>query len=98
MATQQTTTNSQFSINWKDLTRGLLIAVITAVLTAVLDGLNKGSLDLDWKSIGVIALTAGVSYLVKNYFTPSEIVIVNPPKEAVKAVKQGDAEVKVQSK
>lgn len=88
MATTQT--NQQYSLNMRDLLRGLLIAVITAVLTAMLDALNLGGINnLNWETIGVVGLTAGVSYLVKNYFTPTEIVVIKPPEKAVTAVKEG---------
>lgn len=87
-----TQTNKQYTLNYRDLLRGLLIAVITAVLTSALDALNVGGIDnLNWKSIGVIGLTAGISYLVKNYFTPTEIVVVDPPKAAVTQAKEGAA-------
>lgn len=84
-------TNKQFTINYRDVLRGVVVAVLTAALTALLDGLQVNGLNLDWKSIGIIGLTAGVSYLVKNVFTPTEIVVVNPTKEAVNQVKEGAA-------
>jgi len=88
MATTQT--NSQFSINFRDLSRGLLVAAITAGLTALLSALQEGGIEkLDWKTIGVVSLTAGVSYLVKNFFTPSEVVATNASDATVKAVKEG---------
>jgi len=88
MATTQT--NTQFSINYRDLLRGLLVSAITAGLTALLSALQAGGVEkLDWKTIGVLSLTAGVSYLVKNFFTPSEVVATNASDAAVKAVKDG---------
>lgn len=91
MATTATTqTNSQFSINYRDLLRGLLIAVVTSTLTALLGVLQTSGLDhLNWKEIGVIGLTSGVAYLVKNFFSPTEIVVQNPTANAVTAVKEG---------
>lgn len=88
MATTQT--NQQYTLNYRDALRGLLVAIITAVLTAALDALNVGGIDsMNWKTIGVVGLTAGISYLVKNFFTPTEIVVINPPQKAVSEVKQG---------
>ena len=92
-----TKTNQQYSINWSDLARGLLIAVLTAVFTTVLDQIQTLGLTLDWKEIGVIALTAGISYVLKNFLTPTEIVVVNPPADAVADVKKG-ASVEVSGK
>lgn len=97
MATTATTqTNQQYRLNWRDITRGLLIAVLTAVVTAVYEAISQGGLEtIEWKEIGGIALSAGLAYLIKNFFTPTEIVVVNPPEHAVTAVKSGEADVKV---
>lgn len=53
-------------LNWKDLLKGLAVAVIMAVLTTVYDLLNTGS-ALDYKKIGLVALGAGIAYLIKNF-------------------------------
>ena len=87
MATVQT--NKQYTINYRDLLRGLLITVGTAVGTAILDALNAGGLSLDWKQIGLIALTAGISYILKNFLTPTEVVVSNATKDVVNQVKKG---------
>ncbi len=94
-AVPSTQTNKQYSLNYRDALRGLLVAVLTATLTAILDALNVNGIDhLNWKAVGIIGLTAGISYLVKNFFTPTEIVVVNPPQQAVSAVESG-APIKV---
>lgn len=90
MATTQT--NKQYSLNYRDLLRGLLIAVLTAVLTSIYELIQQGGLQsIEWKEVLAIAVTAGLSYLIKNYFTPTEIVVVNPPQQAVDAAKEGAA-------
>lgn len=73
MATVQT--SKQFTINWRDITKGLVIAAISPVIPIVSDTINSGSLTFDWKHIGLTALSAVVAYLVKNFFTPSQTVI-----------------------
>lgn len=70
-----TTTSSQFSLNFTDLAKGLLLAVISAVLTTIETSLSAGSLTFDWKAIGIVAATTAVSYLAKNFFTPAQTVI-----------------------
>ncbi len=59
------------SLNWLDLGKGLILAAITSVLTIVTQTLQAGSLTFDWKAIGITALTAGLAYLTKNFFTPT---------------------------
>ena len=68
-------TSEQYTIGWKDGLRSLLIAVVTPVIDVIIQSLNEGSLTFDWKRIAVTGLSAGLAYLAKNYFTPSEIVI-----------------------
>lgn len=92
---QTTTTSKQFTINLTDIWKGLLVAVITPVLTVVLDSLNSGSLTFDWKHIGITALTAGIAYIIKNFLSTSKIVVHDATPEVVEAVKDGNAEVKV---
>lgn len=91
--TPVTTTSKQWTLNAKDFLKGLLIAVIAAVVPVIMDSINEESLTFNWKKIGTVALAAGLAYLLKNLMTPSQIVITNP--EMAKEVKEGDAEVKV---
>lgn len=66
-------TSPKFSLNWRDLLKGLGLSVGTAVLNIVLDSLNAGDLNFDWKKIGTVAITVAVAYLVKNFFTPAMV-------------------------
>lgn len=93
MATTQT--NTQYTLNWKDAARGLLMAALGAVLVFLQSSFENGEVVFEWNKIINVAIIAGVGYLIKNFFTPSEIVIVNPPKDEIAAVKKGQAEVKV---
>ena len=58
-------------LNLFDLGKGLIVAVIGAVLTAVLAIVQSGTLPTlaDLQKIGIVALTVGISYLLKNLFT-----------------------------
>ena len=60
--------NKLFTVNVKDAIRGVLMAVISAVLTVILQVLQNGS-AIDWKAVGVVALIAGISYILKNFFS-----------------------------
>ena len=73
--TKVVTTPGPGSINWKDIAKGLLVAVITPVFTIALQSVNDGSLTFDWKAIGLTALSAGLAYLSKNFFSPSQDII-----------------------
>lgn len=91
--TPTTTTSKQFTISISDVWKGLIVAIITPVLTVIINSLQQGALTFDWKAIGITALTAGIAYIVKNFLTPSAVVIKNP--DLAEKVKEGDAEVKV---
>lgn len=89
-------TSQQFRVNSHDVLRGLLVAVITPVLTIIMTSLNAGELIFNWKAIGLVAVGAAVAYIIKNFLTPAAIIISAPP-AIVEDVKNGDATVKVTS-
>jgi hypothetical protein len=95
MATQTVTTSKQFTFSMNDVWKGLLVAVITPVITIIMNSLEAGSLTFNWKAIGITALTAGLAYVLKNFFTPAKIVVTGAAPETVQAVKDGDIDVKV---
>jgi len=74
-----TSTSKQFTINLSDFWKGLIVAVISPVFTIILQSLNAGSLTFDWKAIWATALIGILSYLSKNFFSPSATVITPPP-------------------
>jgi len=74
MATE-VTTSKQFSINWKDIIRGLLMAVLTPVILIIQQSISAGEFTFNWKQIGMAAIAGGFAYLVKNFFTPAQTVI-----------------------
>ena len=58
--------NSNFlNLNKYDLLKGLLVAIITAVLTGVYNALQSG-VAIDWKIVLTTGVTAGIGYLLKN--------------------------------
>lgn len=59
------------TLNTADFIKGLIISVLSSVLTVVYQTVEAGSLVFDWKSIGTIALTSGLAYIMKNLFTNS---------------------------
>lgn len=71
--TKQTSARGRLDKN--DLLKGLLMAVGTAIATALYDTLNAGSLSFDWKKIGIAGGLAGLVYLMKNLFTPAQTIV-----------------------
>lgn len=64
-------TSNFLSLNWLDLGKGLLMAILTPVVVVIQQSLEAGVFTFDWKSIGVAAIGGGVAYLIKNFFTSS---------------------------
>ena len=64
--------NSTFlNLNSSDFLKGLIMAVLSTVITVVYQTVEAGSLVFDWKAIGTMALTSGLAYIMKNIFTNS---------------------------
>jgi hypothetical protein len=67
--------NSDFlRLNAKDFLKGLLVAVIMAFVSSLHEVLIAGTFDFTWlvmKPIVMVSLGAGLSYLIKNFFTNS---------------------------
>lgn len=61
-----------FKLNAKDFLKGLIVAVLGAVLQVVIDTVSSGTLSFDWAAIGKLALSAAGIYLTKNLLTNSK--------------------------
>lgn len=61
-------------LNLQDFIKGVLVAVLTAILIALQPMIERGALPTleELKAIGIVGVTAGVSYLVKNLVTNSK--------------------------
>ncbi len=62
------------SLDWKDFSRGLLIAFLTAVLTGVINLLDAGAV-FSWitlKPVLIAGISAALSYLLKCLATNSQ--------------------------
>lgn len=60
------------NLNSSDFLKGLLMAVLSSVITVVYQTVEAGSLVFDWKAIGTMALTSALAYIMKNLFTNSK--------------------------
>jgi hypothetical protein len=73
-----------FELNLRDLVKGMIVAALTVVVTALGTSLQNQSLPTveQWQQIGMMALAAGLSYFLKNFFTNSEDKFLAPdPKD-----------------
>ena len=62
------------TLDWKDFSRGLLIAFLTAVLTGVINILDNGTVFtwLTLKPVLIAGISAALSYLLKCLATNSQ--------------------------
>jgi len=66
------------NLNAQDLVKGFVVAFLSAALTglvAILESSALPSLD-DLQKAAVVGVTAGLSYLVKNFLTNSHDVLL----------------------
>lgn len=56
-----------FKLGWQDLIKGLIIAVLSAVLTMLINQLQNGSID--WNNVLNVVAIATMSYLLKQLGT-----------------------------
>ena len=66
-------TSNLYTLDFKDLLKGLIVAIGSAVVTTIQTSLQSGSLDFNWQLIGTAALGAGIANLGKNFFTSASI-------------------------
>lgn len=64
--------SSMFSLDWKNIINGLIVAVGGAVCSALLQILNTPGFDVgtfSWQQVGTVALGAAISYIAKKFFS-----------------------------
>jgi len=57
------------TINWSDLVKGLILAIITGVGEYIYNILNSGTFNIDFRAVGSLALKIFVCYLIKQILT-----------------------------
>lgn len=82
--------SAQFALKWRDFLRGFIMSVGTPVIYALQELIPGWNIDPILK----IAISAGLTYLLKNFFEPTKILEVNPSKEKVEQTKINNIEVK----
>ena len=64
--------SSFLSLNTKDFIKGLVVAVLTSVITIIYTSLQAGSLEFNWKLIASTGLSSALAYILKNLVTNSD--------------------------
>ena len=59
-----------FKLNLRDFLRGLLVAILTAIIAVIYEAIQTGS-GIDWKLVIIAGVTAALGYLSTNLFTNS---------------------------
>lgn len=62
------------NLNWKDIAKGFVVAVVMAILTGVYTGIQANQFPVtwnDWRIILIASLGAGIAYLLKNLVSNS---------------------------
>lgn len=63
-----------FRVNFKDIVKGLITSILTAVVSGVYTTVNSGAIPTptDLKVISFTGATAGIGYILKNVLTNSD--------------------------
>lgn len=72
-----------FDLKWREVGRGLAVAVFGAVITVVYTGLQSGLtvFEIDWQAVGNTALIAGLSYVMQKFLRNSNDEILKKEKK-----------------
>lgn len=84
----KTVLSKQYSLKWRDALRGLIVSVLAAVITVIQVSIDAGDLNFDWKKIGTVALSAGIAYVVKNFFEPAKVITTTVGNSEAERVEQ----------
>lgn len=87
-----TVTSKRFTLNLSDGMKAFIVAVGTPVLYLLQEMIPGWNVSPLLKA----AIAATVTYLLKNFFTASAVVVKDVPNTTVDAVKSGDAKVNIQ--
>ena len=60
------------NIDFKDVIKGLLMAIIGAVIGVLLESFEKGEFAINWKLITATALAAGLGYIKMRFLSNNQ--------------------------
>jgi hypothetical protein len=61
-----------FSLSKSDVVKAFVIAVLTPAVGYLYQILQGGGDGLDWAQLGKLALSGGVAYIIKQYFSDNQ--------------------------
>lgn len=74
----QVITSKKFSLQWRDVLRGFIMAGLTSALVVVQQSVESGELKFNWHSICMAAIGGGVAYLLKNWLIePAKTIVTS---------------------
>jgi len=65
-------TSKKFRLNWVDIAKGGIIAIITPCVVIIQSSLDLGILTFNWKQIAMAAVGGFFAYLTKNFLSNSQ--------------------------
>jgi hypothetical protein len=66
--------SKQFTLAWRDIARGLIMAVLTPALFIIQQSIDAGIWVFDWHTIAMASVGGGVGYLIKNLLEPTKVI------------------------
>ena len=87
-----------FKLNKKDFIKSLYMTILSSLLSGAYTITAQGTIPnlSQLKSIGLIALSAGVAYIVKNLFTNSDGTTFSKEPKIAKNSFQGNSTISVE--
>lgn len=85
--------NKQFWLNARDFLHGAFISVGLSVLTVIQNSIQDDHFSFKWKNVVMVAVGSFVTYLIKNFFAPSNTTIqvkTDDPKALSQQLKAAD--------
>lgn len=70
-------TSKFLALDWADIFKGLLMAILTPAIVIIQQSLDLGILTFEWKSIVTASIGGGLAYLLKNFFTPQKTIVMS---------------------
>ena len=67
-------TSKFLKLDFADILKGLLMAILTPAVVIIQQSLELGILTFEWKSIATASIGGGLAYLLKNFLTPQKEV------------------------
>lgn len=80
--------SEQFTLSLRDFIKGLIVAVISAIVPLIQETIKQGELSFNWKAIGVTALGAFVAYIAKNFLEGPKVITTYNSNEKASEVAQ----------